>query len=360
MKSIILFIYAVLLTYFSTFFFVSAQTGEQVSVMKAQVTNVLERHEETLPGIGTRAFLQTVEAKIITGKDAGRIIVISEDYLGLSEGDKFYLEHIVNDLDSTDLWVIRERDRTPLLVLLLAIFVGLVFLVGGKQGIRGVVSLAGSIVIIIFIYIPLILRGYPPLFLSVLIAGAITVVAAYVTHGFRRSTSAAVIGMLIAVILSAFLAKIVIAMLGMTGVTSESEVYLNYNTGGIIDFPGLLLGGVLIGLLGVLYDAAIGQSVAVEELFHVAPKLEPHVAFLRALRIGREHIGALVNMLALAYVGTSLPLLLLFSTSEYPIGVTFSHEEIVAEMIRMLIGGIGVLFVVPLATVIAVAMLRPR
>jgi uncharacterized membrane protein len=120
---------------------------------------------------------------------------------------------------------------------------------------------------------------------------------------------------------------------------------------------GLLFGGIMIGLLGVLYDVAISQAISVEELHHIAPHIPKATIFKRAMRIGREHIGALVNTLALAYVGASLPLLLLFSMPPVNMALTANREIFSAEIIRILIGSIGLVLAVPITTFLAVLFL---
>ena len=146
----------------------------------------------------------------------------------------------------------------------------------------------------------------------------------------------------------------------LSGFTSEEVMYLNFDTGGTIDLVGLLLGGIIIGLLGVLYDAAIGQAVAVEELFRAGGASRMHV-YTRALRIGREHVGALVNTLAIAYVGAALPLMLLLTHSySQSLSVTLNQELFAAEIIRMLVGSIGIILAVPVTTLVAVWMLQGR
>jgi uncharacterized membrane protein len=138
-------------------------------------------------------------------------------------------------------------------------------------------------------------------------------------------------------------------------------VYLHFNTDGKIDMAGLLLGGILIGLLGVLYDAAIGQAVAIEELSVHAPHLSRRKLFERAMRIGREHIGALIDSLALAYVGASLPLLLLFySANTTSLMSVLNREDFSTEIIRIIIGSIGLILTVPITSFVAVMMLKKK
>jgi uncharacterized membrane protein len=123
---------------------------------------------------------------------------------------------------------------------------------------------------------------------------------------------------------------------------------------------GLLFGGIMIGLLGVLYDIAIGQAIAIEELFRAGKHLTRRQVYKRGIRIGREHIGALVNTLAIAYVGASLPLLLLMQNSTTGILFIINNEVFSTEIVRILIGSIGLILGVPITTLIASYMLHGK
>ena len=229
---------------------------------------------------------------------------------------------------------------------------------GGKQGLRGLITLTGSLVFIFLVLFPAILQGDSPVTVSIAVSSLIIILGSYVTHGFNRTTSSAILGMLATILVTGgVLAYVAVHATRLRGFETEDAVYLNQNTKGAIDFVGLLLGGILIGLLGVLYDAAIGQAVVVEELRRAGPELTAPQVFKRALRIGREHIGALVNILALAYVGASLPLLLLFFTSAYPFSITLNNEIFATEIIRSMIGSIGLILAVPITTLISVVVL---
>jgi uncharacterized membrane protein len=146
----------------------------------------------------------------------------------------------------------------------------------------------------------------------------------------------------------------------LSGYNSEEDVYLNFNSKGTIDLVGLLFGGIMIGLLGVLYDIAIGQAIAVEELFRAGVHMTRRQIYRRAIRIGREHIGALVNTLAIAYVGAALPLLLIVQDSSYGIAYAINNEIFATEIVRILIGSIGLILAVPVTTLLASYMLAGR
>jgi len=301
---------------------------------------------------------QTIRVKILHGDEAGKEVLVENDYLALEEGEVFYLKRTVNALDGVEYYTVGEPYRVPTLALLAGLFVAVVFVFGGRQGIRGLLSLAASLVFIVLLLLPGVMNGYPPALVAIGVASLIVLIGSYVTHGFNRMTTTAVIGMVATIIVTGMLASFSIWSADLSGFTGEETTYLYLNARGTLDLAGLLLGGILIGLLGVLYDAAIGQSVAVEELGRAAPHLKRRDIYLRALRIGREHIGALVNTLAIAYVGAALPLLLWFySVQELAVVETLNRELFAAEIVRILVGSIGVVLVVPITTLAAVLML---
>jgi uncharacterized membrane protein len=333
---------------------------DQITTMKAVVLQVTSQDIESTPGISASTTVQTLQVKILNGVEAGKTISVDNDYVALSTGDVFYLVHDVNASDGTDIYSVSDPYRLSWLWGLAALFIIMVLVFGGKQGARGLVALLLSFLFIIYLLFPAILHGFSPVWISMGVAALIIILGSYITHGFNRVTTAAVIGMVSTIIVTGLLALWAIHGAKLTGFANDEAVYLNMNTNGMIDFAGLLLGGILIGALGVLYDAAIGQAVAVDELRAVGPHLPRAVIFKRALRIGREHVGALVNTLAIAYVGASLPLLLLFYQSGADVALTLNKEVFATEIVRILIGSIGLVMAVPLTTFIASVMLVGR
>lgn len=327
---------------------------------KAKVTAVSNQHTTTLPGTETPSEVETLTAQILDGTDAGQTITFDNDYIQLAVGDIFYARHDTNQLDGTDYWSVSDPYRLDVLGWLAALFVLLIFLFGGIQGIRGLASLLGSLVLIFYVLVPGIYHGYSAIEMSIGVAALIILVGSYITHGFNRTTTAAVLGMLGTVALTGLLAWWVVHAAHLSGFTSEESVYLNFDTQGTIDMVGLLFGGIMIGLLGVLYDIAIGQAIAVEELIRAGAHLSRVHIYRRAIRIGREHIGALVNTLAIAYVGAALPLLLLVQSSTSGIFFMLNNEIFATEIVRILIGSIGLILGVPITTLIASYMLHGK
>ncbi len=313
-----------------------------------------------MPGTNVKSPTQSLEAQILEGADIGKTVVFDNDYVMLKAGDSFYLSYTVQP-EGNQFYSVFEPDRVPVLLFFAILFIALVLIFGGLQGLRGLISLSGSLLVIIFVLLPAILHGFPPLLVSIVVSSLIIILGSYVTHGFNKTTSAAVFGMIITVIITGIMAYFAVHNSQLTGVTGDESIYLNFNTQGGIDLVGLLMGGIMIGLLGVLYDVSIGQAISVEELHHIAPHINRWQIYKRAIRIGREHIGALVNTLAIAYVGASLPLLLLFySGADASFATIINREVFATEIIRILVGSIGLVLAVPITTLLSVYILIPK
>ncbi|MDB5265345.1 MAG: hypothetical protein JWM39_58 [Parcubacteria group bacterium] len=331
--------------------------GENVSdkeyLEKAKVTSASESTTSPVVGTSVNEQSQTLTISVLDGPDKGTSATFENDFTQVKSGAIVYVRHSVSAQNGPDLWSVSDPYRLNVLIGLALVFLVLVFLFGGIQGIRGLATLLGSLVLIFYVLLPGIYAGISPVLVSIGVASLIIIVGSYLTHGFRRSTTAAMLGMIATVLITGAGTYYVIHAAQLSGFTTESNAYLNFNTGGTIDMVGLLFGGIMIGLLGVLYDIAIGQAVAVEELVRAASHYTRRQVYRRALRIGREHIGALINTLAIAYVGASLPLLLLFRQSDVSIPYVINSELFATEIIRILMGSIGLILAVPITTLIA-------
>lgn len=340
---------------------VSAQELHQdvQETVKARVESVREDENRLVPGTQVTTPYQKLLVEILEGAAKGRSIEIENDYVRVDAGDRIFVNRL-QTIEGTEIFMFGEPDRSVPILFFTFLFLVVIAVFGGWQGIRGLVSLAGSILLIIYVLLPAVLAGYSPIFVSIAVASLIILVGSYVTHGFNRSTTSAILGMIFTIIITGFLAYVSVRWGMLTGYGDEHAMYLNLNARGAIDLSGLLLGAIIIGLLGVLYDSAIGQSVAVDELHAAGPHLTRRDIFKKATRIGREHIGALVTALAIAYVGAALPLLLLFYQSDIGILSILNREIIATEIMRTLVGSIGLILAVPVTTLISIFLIvRP-
>lgn len=334
---------------------------DTVTIVKAEVLEVVSEEERIIPGTTAPATYQTIRVQILEGAKEGLVVEVVNDYLSLKEGEVFYLRHTYFALDGTDLYSVSEPYRIPALLFFVGLFLVCLVVIGGMQGVRGLLALIASLFFIAYLLLPGILAGYSPVLVAMGVSSVIIIAGSYLTHGLNRTTSVAVAGMLGTIGITGILAYLAVEATRLSGYVGEETTYLYFNTQGSIDFVGLLLGGLMIGLLGVLYDAAISQAISIEELAAAGPHYSPRQLFARGMRIGREHIGALVNTLAIAYVGASLPLLLLLTTlGTQDILMTINQELFATEIIRIVVGSTGLILAVPITTAIAAYMLHGR
>lgn len=363
MKSISRFFLAVFVALFVVAlspFFTSAQTlhNDEQGVYRAQVIDISDETTSTEPWSGTVTYQQVVTAELINGPRAGEVITFQNDFVQLDEGDRFFVVH-TKTADGFERYAVQETDRTIPLIVLMLVFVGAVLLLSGWQGVRSIISLVVSVAVVIFGLLPLLLAGYPPVLTTTLIAGGILVVAIVATHGWNMRSGVALVGTWIAVALTGILSSVFVSATSLTGFSSDESVFLNVSTNGTLDFTGLLLAAIIIGVIGVLDDIAITQVAVVRELWEHDNTIDPRVLYRKALRVGKEHVGALVNTLVFAYTGAALPLLLLFSNTTAA-GITLINQEVLTtEIVRTLVGSIGLILTVPITTALAV-WLRER
>lgn len=340
--------------------FVGAQelVEDKVEVVKAEVVEVLNQQEETIPGIELGSTSQTITVKVLEGDQTGQLVTLENDFIMLEAGDDFFLYHSIDAIDGSETYSVRDIDRRPVVFFFIFLFIAVVLIFSGKQGVRSLIGLAGSFFVILYVLIPGLLAGYPPILTSVVVATAILFLAIYFTHGFNRVSTVAFTGTVLAVVLTGTLAYVGVSLAHFTGFASEEAFYLNLNTRGTLDFTGLLLGGIMIGVLGVLDDIAVTQVAVVRELYSSATHLSRKEVYKKALGVGKEHVGALVNTLALAYTGASLPLLLLFSSADTSLSNVINQEIFATEIIRTVVGSIGLIMTVPITTMLAVYLLK--
>ncbi len=347
---------------YSTSAFFSATFAQEVyqsyqGTYKAEVVNILEQEERLIPGTDTPYLFQKIEAEVLDGPQKGTKVHIENDYTELDEGDRFYFNHNVY-IDGREIYGITNIDRSSSIFLLVAIFVGVVLFFGGKQGARSLLALSGSFFAIFYILLPGLVKGWDPLVASSLVAGAILFVAIFFTHGFNKESLVAYGGTMISVFITSLFAAYAVNSTDLTGFASDESIYLNFNTKGAIDFVDLLLGAIIIGVLGVLDDISITQAAVVTELYNSNEQMSRYEVYRRALRVGREHVGALVNTLVLAYAGTSLPLLLFFYMSPHGFISSINSEVFATEIVRTIVGSVGLIFTVPVVTLLAVFYLK--
>lgn len=270
----------------------------------------------------------------------------------LREGDRINVAR--SDIESLPDAVYNYADlqRTGPLLLLAAIFVVVVIGIARLRGLSALVGLGVTLLILMRFILPSILEGNPPIAVALVGSSASMFVILYLTHGVSARTAAALLGTLVSLLLTAGLAAYFLSITRITGQSEDENVTL-FLAGSRVTVTGLLLAGIIIGALGVLNDVTVTQASAVWELHRANPDLSGRQLYGSVMRIGRDHIASVVDTLVLAYAGASLPLLVLFSVVARPLGVVLNGEIIAVEILRTLVGSIGLVLSVPITTALA-------
>ncbi|MFD9444526.1 YibE/F family protein [Streptomyces sp. NPDC060006] len=292
--------------------------------------------------------------RVDTGKDKGRTFteIVQPDSSRQLKQDQEVIVAYAPDAPKELQYSVTDVNRKLPMTLLAGIFALAVVVVGRMRGVMALIALAVSFLILTFFILPAILQGSNPLVVAVVGASAIMLIALYMCHGLSARTSVAVLGTLLSLVLIGLLGSLFIDWAALTGNTDD-------NTGLIhglypsIDMSGLLLAGIIIGSLGVLDDVTVTQTSAVWELHAANPTMGWRGLYRAGIRIGRDHIASVVNTLVLAYAGAALPLLLLFSIAESSVGTVANSELVAEEIVRTLVGSIGLVASVPVTTALA-------
>ncbi|GAA4910673.1 YibE/F family protein [Streptomyces coeruleoprunus] len=295
-----------------------------------------------------------VTIEVTTGKDKGRQFteIVQPDAPRQLDQDQEVVVAYAPDAPEDLQYSVTDVNRKFPLVLLAAVFALAVVAVGRMRGVMALIALGTSFLILTFFILPAILQGSNPLVVAVVGASAIMLIALYLSHGLSARTSVAVLGTLISLLLIGLLGSLFIGWAHLTGNTDD-YTGLIHGLYPDIDMSGLLLAGVIIGSLGVLDDVTVTQTSAVWELHQADPRMGPRALYRAGLRIGRDHIASVVNTLVLAYAGAALPLLLLFSIAQSSVGTVANSELVAQEIVRTLVGSIGLVASVPVTTALA-------
>jgi uncharacterized membrane protein len=326
--------------------------------VRAEVTQIIEEGEIDMGG-RTQTY-QIARVNILDGEYAGIIMEIdygkrqirSDDY-DLSVGDKVVVSISKTPENVINAYFVDFVRTTPILWLT-GIFALSIILISRWKGVRALLSTVFSLYIIIGYIIPHILVGEDPLTVSIIGSIILLGVTLYLTYGWTLKTHSAVISMILVLLLTGALSALFVLFTKLNGTGDENVMFLMQLMETPINLRGLLLGGMIIGALGVLDDLVTTQASAVFELHHANPNFNFRDLFNSAMRIGQDHVAATVNTLVLAYAGASLPMLLMFSLARGDYGYLINFSFIAEEIVRTLVGSLGLIAAVPLTTAIAI------
>jgi uncharacterized membrane protein len=312
-----------------------------------------------IPG---RDDCRRVTARLTSGKEKDKRVSFSLDAaagdVDVGVGDRIRVfqnplpENAVVGGVRVDRYGFADFERRSPLLLLAAAFAVLVLATGRFQGLRALLGLFGSLLVIIVFVVPAILDGRSPASVALFGALAIMFVTIPLAHGIGPKTLAACLGTATSLLLTLALADLFTGLTHLTGLSSDEAIFLRATTGEL-SIQGLLLAGMVIGALGVLDDLTVSQASTVMALRRANPGLQFRQLFSGALAVGHDHIAATVNTLVLAYAGASLPVLLIFSLGGTSFSDALNTEAVAAQIVATLVGSIGLIAAVPVTTALA-------
>lgn len=342
----------------------SFDTSSFQSYERAEIIAVLD--ESTDESVGVQMVAQNLRVKLLSGSQAGSEIETQHTRVGTDSalfkvGDKVVLGQLLPEQSDVLLfgeknggYVVVDHWRLPGVITVVLIFCLLAIIIGRSYGLRSLIGLAATGVILLIFTAPQLLAGKDAVLVSGLSAGIIATLGLFLAHGFTLRSKLAVLSTLISLVVAVLVSALFVDLAQLFGFGQSDSFTLQAGYLGQVDLRGLLFGGMVIALLGVLDDVTTTQTATVSELHAANPNYNLLQLFSSAMKVGREHIASLINTLVLVYVGASLPLfLLLVAGSDQPVWTLLNSEFIAEEIVRALAGSSALVLAVPIASWLA-------
>lgn len=309
---------------------------------------------------------QHLEIKLLNGDFKGNtytlrntIDQINPYKLILKKGENILLYQYEDNGKLTGLKIF-ERSKEKSLYFLTGIFMLFMLLIGGKKGLKSFITLVLTLIIVIFFLIPLLLKGFSPIPITIISATIITILTLFIVSGINRKTFAGVVGTVLGTLVAGLLAMGIGNYSNLVGMGSEDMQALVYGSNGsFLNYRGILFSGVIIGALGAVMDVAISIASSMWEIETIYPEITTKQLIKSGMNIGKDIMGVMSNTLILAYVGSSLSLIMVFFSFKLSFLEIVNLDIVATEIIRSIAGSIGLVLSIPI-TVLVTAMLRSK
>ncbi len=299
---------------------------------------------------------------ITSGDKKGSEGLVEFDYanagVDLKTGTKMQLLRIPETEFPEDTYLYMDLNRSNLLIWIAIVFAIVTIIIGRWRGIGAIVGLILTFIVLLYFMFPALLEGKDPLAVAVVAASGLVLILLYTAHGLSIKTSVAVLGTLFGIALTATISFLVVGVGNFSGISSDDDFLLAGVTQ--IRLDGLLLAGIIFASVGVLNDVTVTQASAIWELKESQPNYSAKELFVSGMRIGRDHIASTVYTLLFTYAGAALPTLLLIVLADRPTGFIISSEAISQEIVRTLVGSIGLVLAVPITTILAAVLAEKK
>jgi len=331
-------------------------------LLRARVLDVLTDTEEVIQSQNGEDALfrtQTIEIEIIKGSIRGRRMIVENDYSPLREGQRVYLTYTT--INGEEDFSYPQPTRISYLAILASIFFLAIVFFAKKQGLKSFLTITLSLFIVFFFVLPQIINGRSPVLVALAAGFVIVTTTLYFVYGWDRKTHAAFFGTITSLLFVFLLSIIFSNLISLTGQANEQAIHIRFLWGNLINLKGVLLATIIIGTIGALNDVAVDQSSTVFALKEANGSLGTKELYGKSIVVGKDHLLATINTLVLAYIGISLPLLLVvFGSSDLPILYILNNEIFAEEIARTLLASIGLIAVTPLTTLFAVLLASKR
>ncbi len=316
---------------------------------------------------GVKDLVQDITVEITEGEYVGEefetTYMLSLDMHGqvfayeLEVGDKVIVQ-LIEDADGNVTPIVQDVARFNYIILIFILFLFCIGIIGGKKGIKAIISLVFTIVCIYFILIKGIYKGNNAIIYSFLTAFIVVSISFIIMNGFNRKTLTALVGSFGGIVISGILALIFNNMSKLSG-AGEDIMQLTANLSTInYNFRDILFSGIIISTIGICMHVSISIVSALDEIKMKTPEITWKELFKDGMKVGKEIIGTTSNTLILAYIGSLLTLILLFmSTTDSNLISIINKENVAEQLISALSASIGVVLTIPI-TAISYAILN--
>lgn len=331
---------------------------EGAKTYKAIIIEILEEKELDFPEMGITQKYQKIKLKISEEEKKDEEIIIENGLMPQSqlniykEGEKVLITGYKKETGE-DIYYITDYIRTPQIAILFFIFLLLAVFIGKNKGFLSLVSMGISFLIIFLFLLPQIHAGKDPTIIAIISSIFIIPITFYLSHGFNKKTTIAILGTLISLIITGILAVLFVNATKLSGGAMEEALFLQGTNNTYFNLKGLLLAGIIIGTLGIMDDITISQTSIVFQLHDLKKDIKLNDLYKKSMALGKDHIASMINTLILVYAGASMPLLLLFLNESRSFTEIINLEAISTEIVRTLVGSIGLITAVPITTYLA-------
>lgn len=304
---------------------------------------------------------QHLKVEILDGKHRSEVmsirhtveLIMPGNYI-YKVGDKMIIRYTEDDNGEIQTVRIEERLRSNYVYIMIFLFMAILLGVGRKNGLKSLISLVVMVGMILFLYIPGIIKGYNPVLLSISISSVSIAIALVIISGFNKKSLVAILGTIGGVVVAGILAMIFGNLSMLTGLDNENSMALAYipHFRGL-NYKGILFGTIIIGSIGAVMDVAISIASSMWEIYDLNRDIERKQLIKSGMNIGRDIMGSMSNTLILAYISTSLHLVILFKIYRITFVEIMNYDSVAAEVLRAMAGSVGLIFTIPLTVLIS-------